>query len=135
MKLDATGNRVKIYNNLISVVNTIECTLLPMLSGYNATNKSFKRWNSQPEYYFTNLRMKVMKLIQKEKSLLRNINKFQQKIVDECNPQAKDCFSLIIPSVSLRDEIKTHGYGMAIIEFLCLSGILIHTVSDIQVEL
>ena len=77
MKLNAAGNRVNIYNNLISVVNTIECTLLPMLSGYNATNKSFKRWNCQPEDHFTNLRMKVMKLIQKEKPLLRNIDKFQ----------------------------------------------------------
>ena len=86
MKLDATGNRVNIYNNLISIVNTIEYTLLPMLSGYNVTNKSFKRWNFQPEDHFTNLRMEVMKLIPKEKSLLRNINKFQHKIVNECNP-------------------------------------------------
>ena len=27
--------------------------------------------------------------------------------------------------MSLRDEIKTDGYGMAIIEILCLAGVLI----------
>ena len=32
---------------------------------------------------------------------------------------------LLIPPVLLRDEIKTDGYDMAIIEILCLSGILI----------
>ena len=41
---------------------------------------------------------------------------------------------MIIPPVSLRDEIKTNGYGMAIIELMCLSGILIHTVTDSGVE-
>ena len=75
-----------------------------------------------------------MKLIQKEKPLLRNIHRFQQNIVNEWNPQAMECSSLIIHPVSLRDEITTNGYGMAIIELLCLSGILIHTVSDMKVE-
>ena len=79
--------------------------------------------------------MEVMKLVQKEKPLLRNIDEFQQKIVNGWNYQDKEYSSLIIPPVSPRDEIKTNGYGMAIIELLCLSGILIHTVSDMEVEL
>ena len=31
----------------------------------------------------------------------------------------------MIPPVSLRDEIKTDGYGMAIIEILCMAGVLV----------
>ena len=38
------------------------------------------------------------------------------------------------PPVSLRDDIKTNVYGMEIIELLCLSGILIHTRLDMEVE-
>ena len=76
-----------------------------------------------------------MKIIQKEKPLLRNIDELQSKIVDEWSPNAKECSSLIIPHVSLRNEIKTNGYGMTITELLCLSGILIHNISPMEVEL
>ena len=131
VKLDLTGERVSIYNTLIDIVNTIEFTVLPLLSGYNATKKVYKRWRSQPEMHYSTLRMKVMKIMQSEKPLLREIDKFQSKIVDIWNPKAKECSSLIIPPISLRDEIKTNGYGMAIIELLCLSGILIHTICDV----
>ena len=134
VKLDLTGARVKVYNTLVDIVNTIECTILPLLSGYSATTKKFKRWESQPDQHFTPLRMELMKIIQMEKPLLRNLNEFQSKIVDAWNPKAKECSSLIIPPVSLRDEIKTNGYGMAIIELLCLSGILIHNISDVGGE-
>ena len=41
------------------------------------------------------------------------------------NPKSKDASEIMIPPVSLRDEIKTDGYGMAIIEILCLAGVLI----------
>ena len=68
-----------------------------------------------------------MKLVPKEKLLLQNI-------AYEWNSQAKECSSLIIPPASLCDEIKTNIYGMIIIELLYLSGILIHTVSDMEVE-
>ena len=44
VKLDLTGARVKVYNTLVDIVNTIECTILPLLSGYSATTKKFKRW-------------------------------------------------------------------------------------------
>lgn len=77
VKLDLTGARVKIYKILIGIINTIECTILPLLSGYNATSKKLKRWESQPEQHFTMLQMQVMKIIQREKALLRNIDKFQ----------------------------------------------------------
>ena len=51
-------------------------------------------------------------------------HKFQQSVVEQWHPASKEPSAIIIPPVSLRDEIKTDGYGMAIIEILCLSGIL-----------
>ena len=59
---------------------------------------------------------------------------FQQKIVQRWNPESSKATLLIIPPVSLRDKIKTNGYGMAIIKILCLSGLLIHEVSEHSVE-
>lgn len=52
-----------------------------------------------------------MKYTQIEKLLLRKIDSFQSEIVNEWNPKGRECTSLIIPPVSLRDEIKTNGYG------------------------
>ena len=45
-------------------------------------------------------------------------------MVEEWNPESRFATALIISSVSLKDEIKIDGYGMAIIDFLYLSGIL-----------
>ena len=36
---------------------------------------------------------------------------------------------IVIPPVSLRDEIKTTGFAMSVIEILCLCGILIEHIS------
>lgn len=83
------GKYIYIYNNLVGIVNTIECTTLPLLSGYNATTTKFKRWHAQPEDHYTNLRRLVMKLVQIEKSLLRNIDEFQSNIENEWNHKAK----------------------------------------------
>ena len=69
-----------------------------------------------------------------ETNILRDAVKFQNKIVQQWNPESVKTISMIISPVSLRDEIKTNGYGMAIIEILCLSGLLIHDVSDHGVE-
>ena len=50
---------------------------------------------------------------------------FQQSVVEQQNPASKNASAPIIPPVLPRDEIKTDGYGMAIIEILCLAGVLI----------
>ena len=83
VKLDLTGARVSIYNTLVSIVNTIQCTILPLVSGYNAKTNKYKRWHSQPDDHYSPQRMLVMKLIQTEKPLLRKICEFQREIVNE----------------------------------------------------
>ena len=65
-----------------------------------------------------------------ESKILQEVTRFQEKTVRIWHPESIKATSLMIPSLSLRDKIKTNGYGMAIIEILCLSGLLIHEVSD-----
>ena len=40
------------------------------------------------------------------------------------NPSNKHVTGLIIPEVSLRDELKTDDFGIAVIELICIVGIL-----------
>ena len=43
-RLDLTGNRVNIYTELIDLTNTIQYTVLKLLTGYVALNDKYKRW-------------------------------------------------------------------------------------------
>ena len=49
---------------------------------------------------------------------------FQRDVTLEWNLTSNEATKLFIPPVSLQDEIKTDGFGMAVIELLCLVGIL-----------
>ena len=57
-------------------------------------------------------------------TLIKEISTFQQEAVASWNTGIKKNSKLMIPPVSLRDEITTKGFGMAVIELLCLVGIL-----------
>ena len=134
VKLDLTGGRVLLFNELIEVANTIQCVVLPLLTGYNKKSKVFKKWKHQPTDFSREQRNALVLKCHSETATLRDATKFQSKIVQEWNPTSLTATSLMIPPVSLRDEIKTNGYGMAIIEILCLAGLLIHEVSDNGME-
>ena len=41
VKLDLIGDRVIFFNELIEVANTIQCVVLPLLTGYNKKSKVF----------------------------------------------------------------------------------------------
>ena len=62
--------------------------------------------------------------------IIRKIIRFQEKIVSLWHPKAWNATSIIIPTVLLGGEIIKNGNGMAIIEILCLSGLLMHIKSD-----
>ena len=66
--------------------------------------------------------------------MLRDVTNFQEKILQQWSPESSKATSLIIPPVSLRDEVKINGYGIAIIEILCTSDFLIHAISEHGVE-
>ena len=61
----------------------------------------------------------------KHKEFLRKVDEFQRQTVIQYNPKSTIASKLIIPPVSVRDEVRIDGFGMVIIELLCLTGILI----------
>ena len=66
----------------------------------------------------------------KETCVLRDITKFQQRVVQQWNPDSSKATPLLNFPVALRDKIKPNGYGITIIEILCLPCLLIHVVSE-----
>ena len=61
IKIDITGNRVDIYLKLIDIASTINKTIKPLLTGYNATTKKYKTWKSQPDRYCSVQRRAITK--------------------------------------------------------------------------
>ena len=127
VKIDMTGKRVDIYTELVAIANTITYTIRPLVTGYNKTKDTYKTRKNQPLHFQSQCRNNISKILHAEHSNVSSFNLFQQHVVEEWNPISKEATALIIPPVSLRDEIKTDGYGMAIIELLCLSGVLSQT--------
>ena len=129
-KIDITGLRISTYIKLIRIANTISKTLSPLLTGYIKSKDKYKVWNCQPNEFQTEERNMISKILHSESDDLKCYAHFQSSVVNEWNPKASNATAFIIPPVSLRDEIKTDGYGMAMIELLCLSGILIKVIVD-----
>ena len=127
VKIDMTVKRVRTYTELVGIANTITHTIGPLLTGYNKTKDSYKIWKYQPTNFQCECRHSISKILHGEAKDFSAIKLFQQHVVEEWNPGSKIATALIIPPVSMRDEIKIDGYGMAIIELLCLSGILLPT--------
>ena len=123
-KMDITGNRVSVSLSLIDIVSTITNTIRPLLTGYNATTNKYKTWKNQPDRYCSENRRGISKDLHSDTDDIAAYSSFQRLIVEKWNPRSIDASKLLIPPVSLRDEITTDGYGMAIIEILCLSGVL-----------
>ena len=134
VKLDITGKRVETYCDLVNMVDKLKFIILPFLTGYNNTKKVYKKWSLQPTEHYTDLRKQIVLRCYHETDTLREAIKFQDKVVYMWNPDSTKATSFIIPPVSLRDEIRTNGYGMAMIEILCLSGLLVHNVFADGVE-
>ena len=105
-----------------------------MLTGYVASKDKYKRWKHQPDQHYNDKRKALMTVLHKETANLRLCTEFQQNVVNQWNPESQTASSLIIPPVSLRDEIRTNGYGMAIIEILCMAGLLLHITSHNGME-
>ena len=38
-----------IHNSLIEIANTVQCVILPLLTGYNTRTKVFKKWKRHPD--------------------------------------------------------------------------------------
>ena len=107
--IDVTGNRVRIYLLLADIASSIRHTITPLLTGYNITTKKYKTWKNQPVLYCSDKRRLIAKHLHSDVKNLRTYKSFQHSIVEQWNPQSKHATALMIPPISLRDEIKTDG--------------------------
>ena len=127
-EVDFTGKRMDTYFELSSIAQVLDgirrCSV-----GYIKGTNTFKFVKHSPVSIQSPKVVKLIKNIHELKgSLLSNaITNFQRSITQLWNPKLSDLSKFIIPPVSLHDEIKTDGYGMALIELMTLVGILTKT--------
>ena len=55
---------------------------------------------------------------------LKSYVDFQRNILNIVNPHYNEESKMLIPQASLRDEITTNGYGMAVVELLVSTEIM-----------
>ena len=85
-----------------------------------------------PRRFETNLRDKLNYVFSKLRTTEHNIlsdnsKSFQRCNTSDTNPSSKLRTKFFIPAVSLRNEMKTTGFGLAILEILTLAGVIIET--------
>ena len=123
--IDFTGKRVKSYARIVDICDEVQFGVRCFLTGYNRSNQDYKYWNNMPSRYQTQLRNDIVLQMNTLKSTtISKCSMFQNDVTLLWNPNSNEPTKLFIPPVSLRDEIKTDGFGMAVIELLCLVGIL-----------
>ena len=89
VQLDSTENRVDIYNTLIGLSNIIKCVILPLLSGYVAKTDKYKQWKLQNEEHVSPPRKLVVKEFNRQNVQLREMTKFENKVVVKWNPMSR----------------------------------------------
>ena len=124
-KIDISGSRVSSYINVLHICDALLCQF-KYLTGFNKSTNEFKQWRNQPSQYKDNNTRKVIiqLLCLTKHNMLSSAYSFQQRCTEVWNPYSKAVTKIIIPPVSMIDEITIEGFGMAIIELMTLVGIL-----------
>ena len=126
INIDSSGSRVNTYKEVCLIVQQLN-NIRQCASGYVAREKKVYFVNHLPNElksekvvrfikYFHTLKHDLLKA-----SLLK---RFQYNNTSLWNSHIEKVVKLIIPPVSLHDEIRTDGYGMALIELLVHLGLL-----------
>jgi hypothetical protein len=127
--IDFSGHRVWRYNHLLSICDVVSNVIFKTFSNYklNKTrNIQYKEWLFQPRQYNTDSRHEVTKnmTILKNRGILKQYASFQANVMNIVDRNIRKATKMFVPGVSIRNEITTNGYGMAIIEVLVSVGIL-----------
>ena len=124
--IESLGKRIDAYQK-ICYVNQQLNNIRQCASGYVAKENKVYFVNHTPSSLKTDKVERIIKYFHSLKPTLlkaESIKSFQYKNTMMWNQHTKDVVKLIIPPVSLHDEIKTDGYGMALIELLVQVGLL-----------
>ena len=123
--IDFTGKRVDSYARIVDICDEVQFGARSFLTGYNRGTQDYKYWDNMPSRYLHQLRNDIVLQMNRLKTgTITKCSMFQKHVTLLWNPTSTEPTKLLIPPVSLRDEIKTDGFGMAVIELLCLVGIL-----------
>lgn len=122
VNVEMTGVRVTKYNQLVRIVSVLSKSLKPLLTGYIKTSQNYIVWKLQPSEYITETRIFWQRCYTPKRMTSAVIKNSR---IELCKSgilvQKKQLLSLYI---LLRDEIKTDGYVVAMIELLFFSRIL-----------
>ena len=123
VKIDMTSCMVLVYKELVVISNSICNSIILPFTGYNKIRDTFKIWKHQPTQFKSECRNRVSLFFMANIFILILLVVLNRRL-SKSRILVRKATSLIIPPVLLRDEIKTDSYSMAIIELLCVSGIV-----------
>lgn len=125
-KVDLSGKRINTYMKIINVVQQLE-NIRQIATCYSKTNHTYSYVNYLP----MNLRGTKSNTIVRychslKASMLQHkvTKQFQLRHTELWNQYTNEIVKLLIPPVMLHDEIRTDGYGMALIDLLVHVGML-----------
>ena len=118
--IDFSGKRINAYITLIEIVQQLE-NIRQCGTCYTKYNNSFSYVNHLPSALKNHSTNKTVKYCHSLKSSLlqhRYTKMFQMRHTELWNKHTKDVVKIMVPPVMLHDEIRTDGYGMALIDLL-----------------
>jgi hypothetical protein len=125
-KVDFTGQWVAAYAQNIEYCDIVRNCIVKYMTNYTLYRNGFKSWIELPEEFNTSTRREIAKeMAIKKNTLLRQYCDFQNEILQQTHIKYDEESKLLIQEVSLKDEVTTICYGMAIIELLVLVEILV----------
>lgn len=125
--VDVTGNRVRLYFDIIKIVQLMNLLRKTASGCYVLNTNKFKFVKYSKDEWMSNNRLKLFLIyIHNLKNSLLNMKSdlFQYKTVQQWNKHVSSVMKVIVPRVFLYDEITTDGYGKCIIELMTKHGIL-----------
>jgi hypothetical protein len=124
--IDLSGKRVEAYINICTNVHILD--LIRQVCGniFVKGTREYRFVDYTPnQEQNENIKRIIANLSNTKKNILsKKTSTFQRKVCEIWNPLYNNISKLIVPPVSLHDEIKTDGYGMALIEALTFIGML-----------
>ena len=95
------GHRVSSYISFINMCDTIIHGVKRFMTGYNKSNKQFKKWKFQPNVFQSTLRNKLVKMFCDEYVFMSECSAFQYNNVKLWNSSIEETSQILIPPVSL----------------------------------
>ena len=124
-EIDTTGKRVNAYIEIVKISHHLK-SAWKYMSGYNKTEDTYKVWGCQLDRFANSaLRKSIMRRNSGVKlDFLNTAIDLPSEVTSLWNPKTDMVTRVLIPEVSLEDEISNEGYKKALRELLVLTSIM-----------